>query len=134
MTSKDFDLDFDRQTGTLTFRPRGHWTRETVDRWEVAIGGFLERHARVGSEAIRLVVDLSDREPHSKDIATRVQDGVARFAPAFERVAIVLPRSTIMNLQARRIASTSSALPGHQRQFASDDLAGAFRWASTGTL
>lgn len=129
----DFDLDFNAETRTIVFRPLGHWTRDTVDRWEIAIEAMIQRHRSAGA-GMRFVVDLSARSAHAQDIAARVRAGVARFAPAFERVAIVRPRSAIMGMQAKRIASASDGAVEHQRQFGPDDFDMALRWAASGAV
>lgn len=129
LSDRSFRLDFDPTTRTVLFRPIGHWSHEDVDRWETAIGCFIEQYVVTGT-AKNLVVDLRERGPHSQDIAARVQSGVARFSQAFDRVAIVLPSSTIMGLQARRIAPQPSQPPPHARRFASDAFDAAVLWVA----
>ena len=130
---KNFRLDVDSQTSTVIFRPIGHWTHDEVDRWEASIASFILQQVATGAVKY-LVVDLRERGPHSQDIAARVQAGVSRFSRAFERVAIVLPNSAIMGLQARRIAPQPNQSKQQERRFASDAFDAALHWITSQDL
>jgi hypothetical protein len=125
--SGNFEIDVDPTASRIVLHPTGHWSLETVDRLDAAFQDLIAR-LRPSGRPLRLLIDLRDRTAHPQDVAVRLQASFARMAPSFERVAIVMPRSAIMVMQAKRIATESSSVSDHQRQFGPDEVEAARGW------
>jgi hypothetical protein len=127
----DFLLDIDHVRGKIVQVPVGYWCLETVVRWEETIRALVERR-RAAGQYFRFLVDLRERSPHAQEVAANMQAAWARQAPSFERIAIVLPRSSVMTLQARRVVGMATSQQDHQRHFPAAEMGAAHAWIDDG--
>jgi hypothetical protein len=123
----DFRLDIDEATGTIVQQPVGHWSVDTVSRWEDTMRALTRRRRETGS-AYRTLIDLRERSPHAQDVAIRLQSAFSRQAANFDRIAFVFPISPLMTMQSKRIVDATNSRHEHQRHFAAEDFPIAYQW------
>lgn len=91
----------------MTLRLRGFWTVETFDEYTGALAALAAKGKTSGRspEEYRVLVDLREHGLQSKEVAARIEQGLADGATRRHPHAVLVSPSALHKAQAQRIGA-----------------------------